>query len=48
MSSESQILVNPNATPANVPKDVALQLRRICDSDEKFEERSVQYQIFIS
>ena len=26
---------------------VALRLRRICDSDDKFEERSVQYQKYL-
>ena len=34
-------------TIENVPKGVALQLRRICDSDDKFEERSVQYQKYL-
>ena len=34
----------PKNSNENVPKGVALQLRRICDSDDKFEERSVQYQ----
>ena len=31
----------------NVPKGVALRLRSICDSDDKFEERSVQYQKYL-
>ena len=34
----------PKNSIENVPKGVALRLRRICDSDNKFEERSVQYQ----
>ena len=33
----------PKNSNENVPKGVALQLRRICDSDDNFEERSVQY-----
>ena len=28
----------------NIPKRVALHLRRICDSDGKFEKRSEEYQ----
>ena len=28
----------------NIPKGVALRLRRICDSDSKFEKRSAEYQ----
>ena len=31
----------------NVPKGVALRLRRICDSDDKFEERSDQYEKYL-
>ena len=31
----------------NVPKGVGLRLRRIFDSDDKFEERSVQYQKYL-
>ena len=34
----------PKNSIENVPKCVALRLRRICDSDDKFVERSVQYQ----
>ena len=37
----------PKNSNENVPKGVALQLRRICDSDDKFEERSVQYQKYL-
>ena len=29
------------------PKSVALRLRRICDSDDKFEERNVQNQKYL-
>ena len=36
----------PKKSIENVPKGIALGLRRICDSDDKFEERSVQYQKF--
>ena len=28
----------------NIPKDIALRLRRICDNDETFEKRSTEYQ----
>ena len=39
----------PKNSIENVPKGVALRLRRICDSDNKFGEHSVQYiTIFIS
>ena len=34
----------PQNSIENIPKGVALRLRRICDSDDKFEECSVQYQ----
>ena len=37
----------PKISIGNVPKGVALRLRRICDSDDKFEERSVQYQKYL-
>ena len=37
----------PKNSIENVPKGVALRLRRICDSDDKFEERSVQYQKYL-
>ena len=29
----------PNRNIRSVPKDIALRLRRICDSDEKYDER---------
>ena len=31
----------------NIPKGVALRLRRICDSDSKFEKRSAEYQNYL-
>ena len=34
----------PNRNIRNVPKGIALRLRRICDSDEKYDERSEEYQ----
>ena len=30
----------PNRNIKNVPKGIALRMRRICDSDEKYDERS--------
>ena len=30
-----------------MPKRVALRLRRICDSDEKFEKHSTEYQSYL-
>ena len=37
----------PKNSIENVPKGVALRLRKTCDSDGKFEERSVQYQKYL-
>ena len=37
----------PKKSIENVPKGVGLRLRRICDSDDKFDERSVQYQKYL-
>ena len=31
----------------NIPKGVVLHLRRICDSDEKFEKHSAKYQNYL-
>ena len=31
----------------NIPKGVALRLRRICDSDEKFEKHAAEYQNYL-
>ena len=33
----------PNSNIKNVPKGVALRLRRTCESDEKYDERSEEY-----
>ena len=32
---------------ASIPKDVALHLRRICDSDKKFEKHSKEKQKYL-
>ena len=37
----------PNRNIKNVPKGIALRLRRICDSDEKYDERSEEYQKYL-
>ena len=37
----------PKNSIENVLKGVALRLRRICESDDKFEERSGQYQKYL-
>ena len=37
----------PNRNIRNVPKGIALRLRRICDSDEKYDERSEEYQKYL-
>ena len=37
----------PNRKIKNVPKGIALRLRRICDSDEKYDQRSEEYQMYI-
>ena len=37
----------PNRNIRNVPKGIALRLRRICDSDEKYNERSEEYQKYL-
>ena len=34
----------PKTNIENIPKGVPLRLRRICDSDEKFENHNVEYQ----
>ena len=36
-----------NRNIRNVPKGIALRLRRICDSDEKYDERSEEYQKYL-
>ena len=37
----------PNRNIKNVPKGIALKLRRICDNDEKHDERSEEYQKYL-
>ena len=37
----------PKKNIDNVPKGIALRLRRICDSDEKFDIRSFEYQNYL-
>ena len=37
----------PKNSIENVPKGFALRVRRICDSDDKFEESSAQYQKYL-
>ena len=37
----------PNRNIKNVPKDIALRLRRIRDSDEKYDEQSEKYQKYL-
>ena len=37
----------PKNNIENIPKGVALHLRRICDSDSKFEKRSAEYQTYL-
>ena len=34
----------PKTNTENIPKGVALRLRRICDSDSKFGKNSAEYQ----
>ena len=38
----------PKNSIENVPKGVVLRLRRTCDSDQKFEGLSVQYQKYLA
>ena len=37
----------PKNNVENIPKDVALRLRKICDSDKKFEKRSAEYENYL-
>ena len=37
----------PKNNTENIPKGVALLLRKICDSDEKFEKHSAEYQNYL-
>ena len=36
----------PKSNIENIPERVALRLRRVCDSDNKFEKRSKEYQSY--
>ena len=38
---------NPKKNINNVPKGIALRLRRICDTDEKFDIRSYEYHNYL-
>ena len=37
----------PNRNIKNVPNSIGLRLRIICDSDEKYDERSEEYQKYL-
>ena len=37
----------PKKNINNVPKGIALRLKRICDTDEKFDYRSLEYQNYL-
>ena len=37
----------PNINVKNIPKGIPLRLRRICDSDEKYDKRSEEYQKYL-
>ena len=37
----------PQKNINNVPKGITLRLRRICDTDEKFDIRSYKYQNYL-
>ena len=38
----------PDRNIKNVPRGIAVRLRRICDSDEKYEKRSEEYQKYLT
>ena len=38
---------NPKRNINNIPKSIVLRLRRTCDSDEKFDMRSDEYQNYL-
>ena len=38
---------SPKRNINNVPKGIALRLRRICNTDEKFDIRSYEYQNYL-
>ena len=37
----------PKNNTCNIPRGIALRLRRICDDDETFEKRSSEYQNYL-
>ena len=37
----------PNRNVKNIPKGIPLRLRRICDSHEKYDKRSEEYQKYL-
>ena len=37
----------PKNNICNIPRGIALRLRRICDDDETFEKRSSEYQNYL-
>ena len=37
----------PKNNICNIPRGIALRIRRICDDDETFEERSSEYQNYL-
>ena len=38
---------HPNKNISNIPKDIALRLRRICGDDVTFDKRSSEYQNYL-
>ena len=37
----------PKNNICNIPKGIALRLRRICDDDDTFDKRSLEYQNYL-
>ena len=37
----------PRKNLNNIPRGIALRLRRICDADEKFNSRSIKYKNYL-
>ena len=37
----------PRKSINNIPRGIALRLRRICDTDEKFNSRSIEYKNYL-
>ena len=42
-----QISCYPKKSLNNIPRGIALRLRRICDTDEKFNSRSIEYKNYL-